>query len=419
MNKKLFSQVWNERGHNVSLFIELLLVSVVMWYVVDMLYVRLSVYLEPLGFNTEHCYLLGMSSLDKKSPEYIASRDTSTAIATDIAELMVRLSHRPEIEAVSLSRNSYPYNGSNSGIFVKLDTMRFATDNKMLIARCVSPDFFRVFRYCGAKGESSETLAKRLNSDRVFMASDNCFNAYGRKMTDYIGRRFEWGGDSTMLRTMVASLQPVRYSDYQEGGTSFSVVSLFPQEYYDTNKELCVRVHENMDNNFIGNLKHDSERQLRVGNIFITNIRSFADIRKSYEMGWTTRIKTFVVGASFLLVNVFLGLLGTFWFRTQRRKSEIALHKALGATNGNVFMRLFSEGILLLTLSTIVAIVADLNLAMAELNQYHNGTTLEADRFIICVVVSYVLMVGMILLGILFPARKAMRIQPAEALHEE
>ncbi len=419
MNKKLFSQVWNERGHNVSLFIELLLVSVVMWYVVDMLYVRLSVYLEPLGFNTEHCYLLGMSSLDKKSPEYIASRDTSTAIAADVAELMVRLSHRPEIEAVSLSRNSYPYNGSNSSQSVKLDTMSFGTDQNWTICRVVSPDFFRVFRYHGERGESPEQLSKMLNGDHVLMASDNCFSTYGRKMTDYIGKGFKFGEDSTRLYTLVASLQPVRYSDYQEAKNCFSVVSLFPQEYYDTHEELCVRVRENMDNNFIGNLKHDSERQLRVGNIFITNIRSFADIRKSYEMGWTTRIKTFAVGASFLLINVFLGLLGTFWFRTQRRKSEIALHKALGATNRNVFMRLFSEGVLLLTLSTIVAIVADLNLAIAELNQYHNGTTLEADRFIICVMISYVLMVGMILLGILFPARKAMRIQPAEALHEE
>ena len=39
------------------------------------------------------------------------------------------------------------------------------------------------------------------------------------------------------------------------------------------------------------------------------------------------------MGMGFLLLNIFLGLLGTFWFRTQQRRSEIALHKAHGATD--------------------------------------------------------------------------------------
>ena len=49
-----------------------------------------------------------------------------------------------------------------------------------------------------------------------------------------------------------------------------------------------------------------------------------------------------------LLLNIFLGLLGTFWFRTQQRRGEIALHKAMGATDGAVFGRLMSEGMFLL-----------------------------------------------------------------------
>jgi putative ABC transport system permease protein len=39
----------------------------------------------------------------------------------------------------------------------------------------------------------------------------------------------------------------------------------------------------------------------------------------------------YLVGGAFLLLNIFLGILGTFWFRTQQRKGEIALFKALAA----------------------------------------------------------------------------------------
>ena len=51
------------------------------------------------------------------------------------------------------------------------------------------------------------------------------------------------------------------------------------------------------------------------------------------------------MGMGFLLLNIFLGLLGTFWFRTQQRRSEIALHKVHGASDMSIFTRLISEGL--------------------------------------------------------------------------
>ena len=58
MNKKLFTQIRNEWRSNLWLALELLVVSVVMWYIIDLLYCRLATYMEPRGFDTEHCYLI-------------------------------------------------------------------------------------------------------------------------------------------------------------------------------------------------------------------------------------------------------------------------------------------------------------------------------------------------------------------------
>ena len=113
MTKKLLIQIKNEWLSNLWLVLELLVVSVVMWYVVDYLYTRAATYLEPKGFDIEHCYLIELGELTPKSPDYIAGH-TSQQTHDDIAKLLERLRHRPEIEAVSLSQNSYPYNGSNS-----------------------------------------------------------------------------------------------------------------------------------------------------------------------------------------------------------------------------------------------------------------------------------------------------------------
>ena len=412
MTKKLLTQIKNEWLSNLWLALELLVVSVVMWYVVDYLYTRAATYLEPRGFNIEHCYLIELGELTPKSPDYMPdkSRDDTHA---DIAELVERLRRRPEVEAVSLSQNSYPYNGSDSSGEVRYDTLQ---SPEWTIRRMVTPDFVRVFRYQGTRGETPEQLAEMLERGE-FLASDNLYRKYDHKLTEFVGKRFQLFGDTTKTYQLGAALQNVRYHDYDQARSSYCFLA--KQSFYYVGLELCVRVREGQDNNFITKLKEDSESQFRIGNLFISEIRSFHDIRRNFQQAWTNDIRNYVMGMGFLLLNIFLGLLGTFWFRTQQRRSEIALHKAHGATDGAIFRRLLSEGLLLLAVVTPIALVIDWNLAHLELNSWRNGTTLEWDRLLLCAGISFVLMALMIAIGIGIPARKAMKVQPAEALHDE
>lgn len=416
MNKKLFAQIKNEWRTNLWLGIELLLVSVVMWWVTDNLYCIGATYFEPRGFDVEHCYLIEMGHLTEKSPDY--QEKTYQEKSDDVLELANRLRQRPEIEAVSLSQNSYPYNGSNSWTSIRLvdDTLEAGGS---LIFRNVSPDFVKVFRYEGANGETSEQLAEILERGEM-IASDNVFTyAYKRPlpMTNYVGRRFYWQNDTTFSIPLGASMKVVRYSDFQAARTSRSI--LLKRTLWDESQELCVRVRADLDVDFIERLKADSEKQLRIGNIYISNIRSFKDIRRNYQQFQYNGVRDLITIQVFLLVNIFLGLLGTFWFRAQQRKSEIALHKAHGATNSMMFTRLLSEGWLLLLIITPLALFIDFNLAYAELNARHNGIYLEWDRLLICGAISFAIIALMIAIGIGIPARKAMKIDPAEALHGE
>ena len=412
MTKKLLVQIKNEWRNNLWLALELLVVSVVMWFVVDYLYTRTATYLEPRGFDISHCYLVEMGKLTDKSPDYIPGQ-TDEQEAADILELVDRLRHRPEIEAVSLSQNSYPYNGSNSTDQVRYDTLVSAG---WTIRRMVTPDFVRVFRYRGARGETSEQLAEMLERGE-FLASNNLYLKYDRPMTEFIGKRFQLFGDTTQTYRLGAALQNVRYSDYWQAYNSYTF--LYKINWYDSEQELCLRVRADRDHDFIRRLKADSEKQFRIGNIFISEVRSFKDIRRNFQQSWNNDLRNYIMGMGFLLLNIFLGLLGTFWFRTQQRRSEIALHKAHGASDMDIFTRLMSEGLLLLLLVTPVALIVDYNLANMELNSWRNDTTLEWGRLLLCAAASFVLIGLMITIGIGIPARKAMKIQPAEALHDE
>lgn len=414
MQKKLFTQIRNEWRGNLWLALELLVVSVVLWYIIDMLYCSLATYNEPRGFDTGHCYLIEMGVLTDKSPDY----KTGTDWHDDILTLAERLRHRPEVEAVSLSQNAYPYNGSNSTDPVQYDTLR---SPGWTIRRLVTPDFVRVFRYRGAQGETPEQLAEMLRKGE-FLASDNLYRRYGIRMTSLVGKDFHLFGDTTYSFRLGAALQNVRYSDFQQARSSYSFVYNIEQldrGFINPDNELCVRVKENMDKDFIARLKADSESQYRIGNIYIADIRSFTDIRRSYQQSMMNELRNYTVGMAFLMLNIFLGLLGTFWFRTQQRRGEIALHKAMGATDGAVFGRLMGEGMFLLLMVTVPAVIIDVLLAHFELNSWRNGTTLEWPRLAFCVASTFVLIAAMIGIGIGLPARRAMKVQPAEALHDE
>ena len=415
MNKKLFTQIRNEWRSNIWILVELLIVSVVMWFITDYIYVQVINYKAPRGFDISHCYLIKMGKLTPNSHEYNAADTTDN---DDRAELLKRIQHRPEIEAASLSNNSYPYDGSNSTMLLSYDTIKVGND-EWVLRRLVTPDFVRVFRYQGANGETPEQLADLLSKDNILL-SDNIFNEHKKtSLREFIGKGFHIDVDTTKSYILGASIEPVKYNDFQSSKYLYTCIVKLGKENYKDMDELCVRVKDNMDHDFIENIYRDADKQLRVGNLYISDVQSFKDIRTSFQRLQMNTVRNFIAGGFFLMLNIFLGILGTFWFRTQQRRGEIALFKSIGSTNRNVFIRQISEGIILLSIATIFATIIDINLAFANLNAVHDGTYLEPIRFIITILISYLLTAIMIIIGTWFPARKAMAIQPAEALHEE
>lgn len=416
MKKKLFTQINNEWRTNLWLIIELLTVSVVLWFVVDFFYADYSARNLPRGFDTEHCYLLKVSEINIKSPEYIADRTDEEKI-DDKLELMERLRRRPEIEAVSWSEASHPYNGNNNGITITYiadgDTMQ--TDSYTL-RRAVTPDFVKVFRYRGVNGETPEQLAEILREGKVLIGNTLFKEKYGVELKDYIGREFIPNNDTSNVKRLGAALIPVRYSDYHTWDAC--VVYNMPRYWLAWSDELCIRVRPDMDRDIIETLMKEAPTQFRIGNLMVSDVRSFKDIRRVYQQSDYNKERNYVFGMGFLLLNIFLGLLGTFWVRTQERIGEIAIRKVNGASNRNIFRRFIGEGLLLLTIATVPAVLIDVTISWYEYNNWFFGY-LSWDRTTLCVVITYAMMALIITLGIMIPARRAMRIRPAIALKDE
>lgn len=75
---------------NIWLATELLIISVVLFFIVDFLFTRYTILHEPLGFDTDHCYLVSLHKIPEHSPEYIPDRSGEER-NKDIHTIMDRL----------------------------------------------------------------------------------------------------------------------------------------------------------------------------------------------------------------------------------------------------------------------------------------------------------------------------------------
>lgn len=421
--KSILIQIRNEWRSSLFLFTELLLVFVVLWYIVDWTLVTLRVYHAPLGFDTEHCYNITVGRLTPKSAAYQSGLTVEDDMRhlTEIAE---RLRHRPGVEAVALSQNCFPYNDGSNGVNLGVDTV--AEKTHLL---WVEPDFFRVFRYGAEEDEQLERMASAIREGRMVVSS-NLFARHPQLHLDSEAALLDcelallnFGSD--VRRRVGAVGMPTRWSHFyttSEWGGSYAALHLdlerlvqYGNPQYIT---LSLRLRPDEDMDFKEKLTEDADRLYRVGNLYLLDVTSFEDLREICEREDMNEAKTWLCVLGFLLMNIFLGVIGTFRFRTQQRRKEVALRMAMGSSRRAIFSRLMGEGILLLTLAALPGIVVAFNIGMAELIDTEK-LAFTTGRLVTALAATWVLMVLMIVAGIWYPARKAMQVQPAEALHDE
>ena len=120
----------------------------------------------------------------------------------------------------------------------------------------------------------------------------------------------------------------------------------------------------------------------------------------------------------FLLINVFLAVIGTFWFRVNRRRNELGLRMAVGSSRRRLQQLLIGEGLMILTITAVPALLICVNVAFAGLLSTE-VMEVTVGRLLLVSLLTWLLLAVIITLAIWYPSRKAARLEPAEALHYE
>lgn len=410
MNKHLFRQIFNQWRSNIWLVVELLIVSVVLWYITDSLYVTYKRVNLPFVHDTEHCYLIEFDGIDSTSPYYKPGAHSDQI--RNISTLLDHIKHRKEVEAACMVyRGMYPFSfySTYNGVGYKNDNDSLVFGSTIYSQYCTS-QYPLVFRIHGANGETPEEVAAALKENKLLMSA-NAFSDEKVKAEQFLNKPVYHNGEWLTLGVVIPQLRIHTYDNQQEWMVRNA--SIAPYEGGD----IAFRVRADMDKDIIPSLLEDVNKYVS-GDKIISSVKSFKDIKRNAELDYTNESRNFIVVALFLMVNIFLGLLGTFWFRTQQRTSEIAVRRAVGSTDRQILGRIISEGLILLTVATVPAIVIDLTIAHFQLTKsFFEFIGWERTGF--CILATYVVMSLMIVLGAMAPALRAMHINPAIALKDE
>jgi putative ABC transport system permease protein len=137
------------------------------------------------------------------------------------------------------------------------------------------------------------------------------------------------------------------------------------------------------------------------------------DSRKNRENLTLVPVLIFLIVSGFLLTNVALGLFGVLNLNISKRKGEIGLRRAMGATESGVTSQFLGEIWVLATFSLVIGLIFAVQFPL--MNVFDLGKEIYIIAILAAVAVIYII----VTLCAWFPSKQAATIHPAVALHEE
>ena len=324
--------------------------------------------------------------------------------------LMSQIRANPHVEIAAAGNNVAVYLLNNVGYRWTCDSVNYSGNT-----RYVTPDVIRLYRLESLDGKSTEQLAEVIaRGEMIISRPDFDVNGYNDP-AQFVGKDLYAGGDSSVVMHVGAVAYGLRRFDYEpQWGVVYQ-----PLPGNEVPSQMLIRIRPGHDREFRDSYTYTDQR---AGNLYISGLQSSSSMRDVAHLSDNIRIRNGMTCVVFLLIVIFLGFLGTFWFRTQQRTEEMAVRIVNGATRRDIFRRFIGEGIILLTIATLIALPVEILIVyydlVSEFIMTYNYVTFRSieiyQSFALVVAVLALLIVG----GIWFPARKAMNVDPAYALKD-
>ena len=421
--------LWTRRRQHVWLCVELVLISVVSWFVIDPLFVEVyDIFVEPDGFDTSSlCCLRPMNDYDDVCGE------DSEALEKDLNVIKNKIQAMDEVESLCFETSWLLYLGGNILSYVSIpgDTTKscFASIEWKLDG---AGDFFKTYGYKVIAGNPNEdvkgAVITRSVAEKLYGKTDVCgatisiWHSADRREEEYVDDR-----------KVIAVIEDVKLAKSVNCRHSiFCKASRFSAPLIEC---ILVRLKAGVDADaFCERLRPTMQKELSSGKMYVWEAGPFDNqVTQSLRFnGYTGYLRRYISLAVFFMFCLCLGTIGTFWLQTRKRQEEIGVRRSFGASRLRIMGEFLTEGFVLTTICHIVGCFLFLQYAISfglsrgfmrtDVPLSHiNDSWLNhfAPHFLAVGTFIYLIILLTVSIGILIPAWNIVRAKPVEALREE
>ncbi|GAB2801461.1 ABC transporter permease [Rhabdobacter roseus] len=388
MLRHLFKLTWNKKKTHALLIVEIWASFLVLFGLASLIIFNARNYLEPLGFAYERVWAINLQN----------NQDT-TDVAEKIQQVVRHLGTYAEVESVTRMGSNFPFAASQMSNGVKYNgthsMMNFYTvDENFARTLDITPLAGRWYQSADSVGKHRPAVINQKAREKLFGEENP------------LGKILNNDGENTWKVVGVIG----NYKDKAE--FMENKPAMFELLYADDrwNSTLLIKTKPGTDALFEARLVKDVTAQLKGWSVEVDHL---TESRTNQHNLTLIPVLIFLIICSFLLVNVALGLFGILNLNIAKRKDEIGLRRAMGATERAVKQQFLGEIWVLATLSMLLGLLFTVQFPLLHVFDVASGV------YLLAMVASVVIIYLLVTLCAWYPSRQAARIQPAVALHEE
>jgi putative ABC transport system permease protein len=394
MVKHLFKLIWNKKKQNFLLLSEIFISFLVIFAVFTFGVYSYKNYMMPMNFEYEDVW-----AINYNNPLKTENTDSLELFYSAVKQNIKAL---PGVIEASYTSANFPFSTSmmNSGITVKGKEIRGVNNFQ------VDDDYLKVLSAKLVEGRWYDK-ADIVNNNKVIIINktlkEKAFgsgSAVGKYIGDYEGKNGQKVIGVVDDIKINGDYQPVDYGMYKRIDTA-------DMKWLGT---MLVKVKPGADAAFEGKLYKTMANSLKNSNVEIEHLTNKLSSKNKFTL---VPLIILSIVAAFLIINVALGLFGVLWYNINKRRGEIGLRRAIGASGSSVSGQLVAESLILATLSLLIGSFFAVQFPLL------NVFDLPALVYIIAMFLAIIFIYLLVLVCALYPGRQAANIYPAVALHEE
>lgn len=438
MWKLIFKNIWSRRRQNGWLMAELVLVTIVTWVIIDPVVVSIHDISLPMGYDEDRLCVVKLNN--KKT----LTEDYSYGGTEGQITLINKLKNHPDVEQVCPLKEPYiSSNGRSTSVYWK-DTTQI---NVAFVRFYTQQDYFKAYGIKTVPGYPDATALGALDfgPNEIVITRSMAESFFPGESA--IGKQFySFWKDTTWFRIR-GVVEDVRLRPtYRTSSVVFQPYTYEPQP---GSVDVLLRLKPGVSMpRFLHEFQPYMETELEAGDWLATGITSYAQMNedRKYSSGMTNTIRLNTALAVFFLLNLCLGVIGTFWLQTRKRSEEAGIMRSFGATSGKVLRTLLAEGAVLATVAVTAGCFLYFQYAMSEglylgfdglvfdqqqktgfsenvenmpMDMMDYWVTDFGTHFAGVSAIVFLIILIVVLVGIYIPARNISRVNPVEALKDE